>query len=113
MADVPNGDDKRSAMLARVRENLRTTEHQIQQLRGRNSRFIYAGLVASGLATVISGQAAAFGQLGAGPVGWRITCGIVAICTASATIITALHRQFTVSENLARAMLCAGKLNAL
>jgi hypothetical protein len=71
-------------------------------------------LISSVLATLLAGLTAFTGPIaGQGVSAWKWTCGIVAVCTATATVFTGLQKQFTISEKLAKATECSGKLRSL
>lgn len=97
-----------------INDGLLKSEAHVKKLRIMNSRFIYLSLIASVLATLIAGLTAILGPLaGQGPPAWKATCGLIAVFTAVATVFTGLHKQLTVSERLAKATLCAGKLKSI
>jgi len=101
-------------MKEEILESLHKVEAQILKLKKTNSRFIYISLIASVFATLLAGSTAFLGPLaGQGPPAWKWTCGIIAVFTATATIFTGLHKQLTVSERLAKATECAGKLKSI
>jgi len=101
-------------MQSEIKESLRKAEFNVLKLRKTNSRYIYISLVASVLATLLAGSTAFLGPLaGQGTSAWKWTCGIVAVFTATATVFTGLHKQLTVSERLAKATECAGKLRSI
>lgn len=107
-------DEQRNALLTKVRDGLKRGETRVGRLRTKNSRFIIGSIVFGALSTVLAGVTAAAGPIaGAGPPAWRWTCGIVAVLTATATVLSTLHRQLSITENLARATACVGKLSAL
>jgi len=97
-----------------IKESLRKAELSVLKLRKSNSRYIYISLVASVFATLLAGSTAFFGPLaGNGTPAWKWTCGIVAVFTATATVFTGLHKQLSVSERLAKATECVGKLRSI
>jgi hypothetical protein len=98
-----------------IKESLEKAQLQVLKLRRANSRFIYISLIASVLATLLAGFTAVNGKplAGQGPGAWTWTCGVVAIFTATATVFTGLHKQLTISERLAKATECSGKLKSV
>jgi hypothetical protein len=107
-------DEQRDAIVQKIRDSLYKAEVHVNKLRSTNSRFIYISLISSALGTAVAGLAAVFGPLaGQGPNSWRITCAVVAVFTACATIFSGLHKQLTISDRLAKATACVGKLKAL
>jgi len=97
-----------------ILESLTKAQTHVLNLRKTNSRFIYISLIASVLATLIAGLTAFSGPIvGQGPPAWKWTCGIVAVFTATATVFTGLHKQLTISERLAKATECVGKLKSI
>ena len=101
-------------MLKDIQESLNKAQIQVAKLRKTNSRFIYISLIASVFATLIAGSTAFAGPIvGQGPPAWKWTCGIVAVFTATATVFTGLHKQLTISERLAKATECVGKLKSV
>lgn len=101
-------------MSDQIISSLRTAEEKLKKLRETNTKFIVISLIASVLATLLAGSTAFLGPLaGQGPPAWKWTCGIVAVFTATATVFTGLHKQLTISERLAKATECVGKLRAI
>ncbi|MEO8664596.1 MAG: hypothetical protein ABI462_03790 [Ignavibacteria bacterium] len=101
-------------MIKEIQESLSRAQLNLKNLRKTNSRFIYISLIASVLATLLAGLTAFTGPIaGQGAPAWKWTCGIVAIFTATATVFTGLQKQFTVSERLAKATECVGKLKSV
>lgn len=101
-------------MLKDIQESLHKAQAQVIKLRRTNTRYIYVSLIASVLATLIAGSTVFLGPLfGAGTTSWKWTCGVVAVFTATATIFTGLHKQLSVTERLAKATECVGKLKAI
>ena len=101
-------------MSEEIKSRLRAAEEKLKKLRETNTRFIVISLIASVLATLLAGSTAFLGPLaGQGPPAWKWTCGIVAVFTATATVFTGLHKQLTVSERLAKATECVGKLRSI
>lgn len=97
-----------------IKKSLIKAETQVTALRKKNSRFIYISLIASVLATLLAGSTAFVGPIvGQGAPAWKWTCGIVAVFTATATVFTGLHKQLTISERLAKATECVGKLKSI
>jgi hypothetical protein len=107
-----NGD---FSMNFEIKESLTKAQEQVAKLRKTNARFIYISLIASVLATLLAGFTALNGKplAGQGAGAWAWTCGVVAIFTATATVFTGLHKQLTISEKLARATECVGKLKSV
>ncbi len=107
-------DDPRAAMLTRVRSSLSRAETRARRLRSQNARLIYSSLIASAVATVLAGLTAALGPLaGTGPRAWSVTCGVIAVFTAMAGVLSGIHQKLSVPEQLANAVTCAGRLRAL
>ena len=102
-------------METNIKESLNRATSHLSKLRKTNSRFIIISLVASVLATLLAGFTAFNGKpvVGQGAGAWAWTCGIVAVFTATATVFTGLHKQLTISERLAKATECVGKLKSL
>ena len=100
-------------METNIKESLNRATSHLSKLRKTNSRFIIISLVASVLATLLAGFTAFNGKpvVGQGAGAWA--CGIVAVFTATATVFTGLHKQLTISERLAKATECVGKLKSL
>lgn len=101
-------------MLNEIHQTLQKAEEQVKKLRKTNTRYIYISLISSVFATLIAGSTVFLGPLfGAGTTSWKWTCGVVAIFTGTATVFTGLHKQLSVTERLAKATECVGKLKAL
>lgn len=98
-----------------IQDSLNKAISQLAKLRKNNSRFIVISLIASVLATLLAGFTAFNGKpiAGQGAGAWAWTCGIVAVFTATATVFTGLHKQLTISDRLAKATECVGKLKSL
>lgn len=98
-----------------IQESLNKAVLQLTKLRKANSRFIVISIIASVLATLLAGFTAFNGKpvVGQGAGAWTWTCGIVAVFTATATVFTGLHKQLTISERMAKATECVGKLKSI
>ncbi len=106
--------EARSILLERIREGIRKSDLQSVTLKKRNSRYITVGIIASALSTVIAAGTAAVGPVIAqGPPGWKLTCGLVAVCAGVATVFNGLQQQLSIAEKLAKATSCSGKLHSL
>ncbi len=106
--------ERRAAMLQRVQANVQTAKAHVARLKRTNRRLLYTSILASTLATAVAGLAAAFGMPeGAAPSAWRLTCGGVAVLTAVAGIFSGVHQRFNITENMAKAVACVGRLRAL
>lgn len=113
--------DPRAILLEKIQDGIRKADAQTSDMKKKNSRYITTGIVAGTLSTVIAGLAAAFGPVigqqftGQGPPGpaWKLTCGIIAVCTGIATVFSGLQKQLSIAERLAKATACAGKLHSL
>jgi hypothetical protein len=109
-----NTNDQRDEMLQRLRASLRRAEDHMHHLRREDAGLVYASLAASSLGTIVAGLAAALGpSLGKGPPAWKVTCALVAVLTASATILSGIHKQQAVPVRLGKASACVLKLRAL
>jgi hypothetical protein len=107
-------DEERRLIHQKINEYLQRVDAQVQKLRRANFRLIAASLIASALATLLSGLAAVWGPLGGqGPSAWKLTCGAVAGFTALAGLMTGLHQRLSISDRLAKSFACAGRLDAL
>ena len=111
---MPTEDAPKEAMLARIRDGLKKVEARAGSLRRTSSRLVWLSLIASAIATILAGATAAAGPLvGEGPPAWRFTCGGIAVLTGFSGLLTGAHQRFNVSEKLAGALACAGKLCSL
>ncbi len=119
---MESSPDSRTTLLDKIRSGIRKAEGEVTSLKRKNSRYIIIGLVASAVSTVIAALAASLGPVIAqtltgqqGPPGpaWKLTCGVVAVCTGIATIFGGLQKQLSIAERLAKSMACAGKLHSL
>lgn len=101
-------------MLARIRDGLARAEERASSLRRTNNRLIWLTLITSAVATGLAGITAAAGPLaGEGPPAWRVTCGAIAVLTAVSGLLSGTHQRMNVSDRLARAISCAGRLRSL
>lgn len=106
--------DQRDELLQRVQTSLRRAEGHMVHLRREDSGLVYTSLTASSLGTVVAGLVAAFGPtLGKGPPAWKITCAVVALLTACATLLSGIHKQLAIPTRLGKACACVLKLRAL
>ncbi|MBI5471880.1 MAG: hypothetical protein HY961_06000 [Ignavibacteriae bacterium] len=106
--------EARSLLLEKIRDGIRKSDLQSTTLKKKNSRYITVGIIASALSTVIAGVTAAIGPVVAqGPPGWKLTCGLVAVCAGVATVFNGLQQQLSIAEKLAKANSCSGKLHSL
>jgi hypothetical protein len=103
-----------AAIAGRIRQSLESAQRHANALRRQNARLVYVGLVAAALATAVGGIASAHGPLaGTGPGAWKLTCGLTAALSACAAVASGLNQQLSLANRLARAMTCAGRLQAL
>lgn len=101
-------------LLQRIQESRSRAVQQVRRLRRRSNWLTYSAVVCSSLATLIAGWAAAFGPaIGEGTPAWRLTCGVVALFTATATGMGGIQQGTQVADRLSKAVSAAGKLNAL
>ena len=97
-----------------IRKSLARAESLVAKLRRTNSRYIVISLAASVLATLLAGTTAFTGPVaGQGPTAWKWTFAIVAVFTATATILTGLQNQLMITEKLSKATECVGKLRSI
>lgn len=106
--------DPKTAMLERIRTSLRTAEAHAGRLKRTNTRLIWLSLTGTSLATILAGATAAAGPLaGEGTPAWRLTCGAIAVLTALSGLLSGFHQRMNISERLANALACAGRLRGL
>ena len=109
-----NGKDQRNEILQKLRQSLHSAEDHMAHLRREDSRLVYSSLAASSMGTIVAGFAAALGPtLGKGPHAWKITCAVVALLTACATVLSGIHKQLSIPVRLGKASACVLKLRAL
>lgn len=107
-------EDPRGLLLQRVRADLQRAEAKAERLRRMNLRLILATLAASALATLLAGVTAATGPVvGAGPMAWRWTCGVIALVTGFSGLMTSVQQRFNIADHLAQSLACTGRLRAL
>lgn len=107
-------EEPRVAMLRRIRDGLQKAEARTDRLRRTNTRLVYLSLSSSTLATALAGVTAAAGPIaGEGPPAWRVTCAAVAVLTALSGLLSGVHQRLNISEQLAKAIACAGRLRGL
>jgi hypothetical protein len=106
--------DPRSALLEKIQSGIGKSDSLAAELKKKNSRYVTISVIASALSTVIAATAAAVGPaIGQGAPAWKLTCGVVALCTGAATVFTGLQKQLSIAERLAKAIACSGKLHSL
>ena len=111
---MANGADMREMILQQIRGALQNAEARARALRRRNSLMVSTGLVAGGLGTILAGLAAARGPLaGQGSGAWKLTCGVVGVLSACATLFPGLNQQLSVPDRLVKVTACVGRLRAL
>jgi len=72
------------------------------------------GLIAGALGTILAGLAAGRGPLaGQGTHAWKVTCGVIGVLSACATLLPGLNQQLSVPDRLVKATACVGRLRAL
>ncbi len=98
------------ALLQRIDVELGCASRHVQRLRRQNTWLGFTAILAGALASLLAGGAATTGPIDGQ---WATTCGIVAVLAAAGTVTSGLQRQMMVPESLARAIACAGKLDAL
>lgn len=107
-------NEQREEILKLVRDGLFKADSYAKKYGRLDAWLLVTSIVLGTLATVLAGGTAAGGT----PVmnslgGWRVICSIVAVFTAVATISGTLHRTFQVTNHLAAAVGCIGKLKSL
>jgi hypothetical protein len=103
-----------SSLLERVQHSKRSAEKQLRSLKSRSNWLTYSCLTFSSFATLISGVAAAIGPpFGEGPPAWKLTCGVVALFTASAGVLTGIQQGSHLADELAKASACSSRLSSL
>lgn len=111
---MTTGDAAREALLVRIKDGLNRSGSRTAELRRANSRLIWLSLIASAVATMLAAVTAAAGPLaGEGPPAWRLTCGSIAVLTGMSGLLTGAHQRLNVSEKLASAIACTGKLRSM
>jgi hypothetical protein len=102
------------SLLEQIRRSRSKTENHARRLRRASSVYTYTSVTCSSLATLVAGWAAALGPMvGEGPIAWKFTCGIVAIFTATATLLNGMQQGTRLSDRVSKAVACAGGLSAL
>ena len=127
-SETPNPlESDRQALLADLENGLRSVNQQASKY--RRIHIVLAVLTTSLglLATLLAGDSATSGDIIAEktaalatdgeptslPTGWKIVCGIVAICTFLSTASSALDRLLKITEHRTLSMECAGTLDSL
>jgi hypothetical protein len=104
----------RSVVLQKIREDIEKVQTKAARLRRTNTTMILTSTLASGLSAILAGVTAARGPMvAAGPTGWKLTCGAIAVLSACAGLFSGLHQQLSVTDRLAKVLDCGGKLKAL
>jgi hypothetical protein len=107
-------EEPKTAILRRIREGLGKAQGRAEKLKRTNTRLIYLSLSSSTIATALAGLTAAVGPLaGEGPPAWRLTCAAIAVVTALSGLLSGMHQRMNISDQLARAITCAGRFRAL
>src|SRR5690554_5788361 len=88
-------------LLQRVQESRSRAVRQVRRLRRQSNWLTYSSVICSSLATLLAGWAAAFGPaIGEGTPAWRLTCGVVALFTATATGVGGIQQGTQVADRL-------------
>lgn len=108
-------EQRRADLQAKIERGLRLAGARSARLRRTQALLVTVAVVAGAVSTVLAGASAAGGTslVGSGTEGWRLTCGLVAVFTLLGTVSTGANQQFNVSESLAAAQACAGRLAGL
>lgn len=107
LTEAPNRDE----LLRVVEHAVASTRSTARRFRGQNRTLVVAALVAGTVATLLAGIAAAR----ATPLAdsWAVTCWIVAVFSAAASLCTGLIQQLSLTDRVAVWDTCAGRLHAL
>jgi hypothetical protein len=104
----------REALTQRVSTGVRALDTLDQRLQRSNAGLLISGIVTSAASTLVTAVTAAQGPVvGTGPDGWRLACTVAAVFSFGATVTVGLNQRLKVSERLAEARQCAGRLRSL
>ena len=109
-ATAPNQE----AFAKRVRDSLAKAQRRVTMLRNANSRLLVSSILTSAATTLVSGVTAAQGPIvGEGTAGWRLACVVAAGFGFATAVLAGVHQRLNVSERIAEATQCAGRLLSL
>src|SRR5262245_59568480 len=109
-----NRADDHEELLKRISQSLEHAAGKAATLKRRNTFMISAGLVAGAVGTILAGLASARGPLaGQGAGAWKVTCGLIGVLTACATLLPGLNQRLSIPDRLVKASACIGRLRAL
>ncbi len=126
-ADLHLLEREQDLLRADLREALAAVNRRARRYRRLNGVLVVVALLCGALVTLLGADAARGGTRVAervaeattgrtppplGP-GWRNVCGVMAVLAFVGTVATGLNSGFKVSDHNARALACAGGLNAL
>jgi len=102
-------------VVRRISDDLRKAEMYLTGLKKLNTTLMVSGLTTSSLVTLFTGATAMRGPLIGGDDvgGWQLACVIAALLGFLTTLCMGLNQQLQVSERLAKATECVGRLKAL
>jgi hypothetical protein len=109
------GEQEAEVLTRKIQDSLTRARSRLARLQTTHTSLVIGSLATGGLSTLLAGLSAANGQalLGTGDPGWRITCALAAVLTFAGTLATGAMQQLKISEELAQARTCAGRLAAL
>jgi len=98
-----------------IETSLQKANAQKTRLQNSKKRFDITNTLLSALSTFVAGLATVSGQplAGSGDDGWRLTCGLAALLTLAATVVSGIQPSSESSKLLSEANACVAKLRAL
>ena len=121
-------DQDRQRLLDDISNGRAHVESSAKRYRRLHTGIAVSSIILGLLATALAADSARGSKVLAGPVvtavtggpapgdlarGWRVVCGVIAVCTFLGTAATAVDKTLKISEHRTKAMICAGKLDSL
>jgi hypothetical protein len=98
-----------------IETSLQKAKAQKTRLQNNQKRFDITNTLFSALSTFVAGLATVSGSpvAGSGDDGWRLTCGIAAVLTLAATVVSGIQQSTDSSKVLSETNACVTKLRVL
>lgn len=119
--------EDRDQLLSDVKMGLSTVNVSAIKYRRFHTTLAFCTIVSGLFATLLAGDSARNGKVLAGntaklatgkapsdlPKGWRIVCGVIAVCTLLSTAAASIDKLLKIAEHRSKAITCAGAVDSL
>lgn len=117
----------RKHLINDINQSLTKVNNHAIRYRKTHTLLAVCTIVLGLFATLLAGDSARSGDILAGntakiatgntptelPRGWRIVCGVIAVCTFLSTAAAGIDRVLRITDHRANAMACAGQMDGL